>query len=67
MDQSICLRSDLAKSFHINPVVFCCLHLTGRLHFTYRLPMIDNDTLHDIHILFFDLLLALYYSIDIML
>ena len=27
--------------------------------------MIVNDALHVIHILFFDLLLALYYSIDI--
>ena len=67
MDQSICLRSDLTKSFHINPVVFCCLHLIRRLHFTYRLLVTDNDTLHDILILFFDLLLALYYSIDVML
>ena len=65
MDQSTCLRSDFTKSFHISPVLFCYFFYTGRLHFTYRLLETDYDALHFIHILFSDLLLALYYSIDI--
>ena len=64
MNQSICLWSDFTKLFCINTVD---LYLTGRLHFTYRLLVTDNDALHVIHILFFDVLLALYYFIDIVL
>ena len=40
---------------------------TGRLHFTHRLLVTDNDALHDIHILFFYLIYALYFCIDIVL
>ena len=64
MDQSICLRSDLTKSFNINPVMFFLSPLNRKIAF--YLQITDNDTLHDIHILFFDLLLALYYSINIL-
>ena len=67
MDQSICLWSGFAKSFYINLDMFCCLYETGRLHFTYRLLVTDNDALHVIHIMFFDLLFALYYFIDLVL
>ena len=37
------------------------------MYFTYRLLVTDNNALHAIHILFFDLLLALHYSINIVL
>ena len=47
--------------------MFCHFYLTGRLDFTYRLLLTDNNAWDAIHILFFDLLLALYYSIDIVL
>ena len=47
--------------------MLCYLYQTEKLRFTYRLLVIDTDSLHVIYILFFDLLLALYYSIDIAL
>ena len=65
MDQSICVWSDFTKSFCINPIMFCYLYETGRLRFTHRLLVTDNDALHVLLILVFDLLLALYYSTDI--
>ena len=40
---------------------------TARLHFAYCLLETDNDALYVIHDLFLDLLLVLYYSIDIVL
>ena len=55
MNQSICLWSDFTKSFHINPIMFY-FYQTGRLHFTHRLLVTDNDALHVIHILFFYLI-----------
>ena len=61
MDQSICLWSYFTKSFLIKS---CCVLLSlsnRKIAFYYRLLVTNNDALHVIHVLIFDLLLDLYY------